>query len=244
MAKKWHLSLVVVCLVLGLLLATSFNTQERARKLSQTPRKQELIAKIRQLERERDAERSRIAELRSLVSERETRATSSEGNLGEYKRDLDLLKFEAGLTRVKGQGLHITLADNPEPPKGLPAGDVNNYIIHDYDLRQVVNALWSGGAEAISINGERLVNTTAVRCAGNTILVNSTRLASPYLISAIGDQKRMEEALKNTKEANNFMNEVARTFGLVATVERKSLVLPSYSGSLYFKESKVKEGVR
>ncbi len=227
-----------VYLVLGLLLATSFNAQEKARELSQTPRKQELISKIRRLEKERDAEKGRIEQFRKSLSGYERDAASSEGVLQTFNRDLNALKLEAGLTKVKGRGLKITLADNPKPPTGENV-NANNYIIHDYDLRTIVNSLWNGGAEAISINGQRLVATSAIRCAGNTILVNSNRLASPYVISAIGDPRKLEGALKESKEADKLLNDVAKAFGLVANTEVGSLALPAYEGGIYPKEGKV-----
>lgn len=241
MTRKWHLSLVVVCLALGLLLATSYSAQEKARILSQTPRKQELIARIRQLEKDRDAEKEKIDSLRGQLSDRQERAAASAGVLEDYNRGLDMLKFRAGLTKAIGPGLRVTIGDNPEPP----TGDANNYIVHDYDIRQIVNALWAGGAEAVAINGQRLVGTTAIRCAGSTILVNSTRLASPFVISAVGNQGDMEKSLRETKEASDFLNKVSKAFGLIATVERaSSLTLPLYEGSVYFKESNVLEGVK
>lgn len=241
MSRRWHLSLVLVCAVLGLLLATAFNTQEKARRLSQTPRKQELISKIRALEKEREKERDSIEKVRSSLAQYETKAAASAGNLQAFTKNLDALKFQAGLTKVKGPGLKITIADNPQPQPGDP----NNYIIHDYDVRQVVNALWNGGAEAMSINGKRLVASTAIRCAGNTILVNSNRLASPYIIEAVGDAGKLEEALKKQKESSTFFDEIAKTFGLVTIVERQgSMTLPAYEGSIFFTESKVVGGVR
>lgn len=239
MARRWHYSLAFVYLVLGLLLATSFNAQEKARELSQTPRKQELISKIHRLERERDEEKRRIEKYRESLNRYERAAAASEGVLQAFNRDLSVLKLEAGLTKVKGKGLRITLADNPKPPSGENT-NANNYIIHDYDLRTVVNSLWSGGAEAISINGQRLVSTSAIRCAGNTILVNSNRLASPYVISAIGDPQKLEDALKSSKETDKLMNEVAKAFGLVANVEKASILIPAYEGGIYSKEGKIK----
>ncbi|MHB0977625.1 MAG: DUF881 domain-containing protein [Candidatus Aquicultorales bacterium] len=199
------------------------------------------MERISKLEKERDEHRDKIAELRTTLSDREAKAAAGVGILESYNSSLNLLKFESGLTAVKGRGVKITLGDNPKPPPG----DANNYIIHDYDLRHVVYALWNGGAEAVSVNGQRLVGTSSIRCAGNTILVNSTRVASPFVVSAVGDEDSMVKALSQTPESKEFIDKIAKTFGLVAEVEEfDSISLPAYDGSVFFKESKIVEEAR
>lgn len=94
----------------------------------------------------------------------------------------------AGTIAVTGPGVELVVADAVEVPG---ADDVRASRVQDYDLQVVVNALWASGAEAITINGTRLTTTSAIRSAGDAILVGLTGLASPYTIAAIGDPQAL-----------------------------------------------------
>src|SRR5205814_4741992 len=90
----------------------------------------------------------------------------------------------AGLVAMRGPGLKVTLDDSKRVK--APTGNVNDLVIHSQDVQAVVNALWRAGAEAIAINGQRLVSTSAVLCVGNTLLLNGTVHSPPYVVVAIG----------------------------------------------------------
>lgn len=102
---------------------------------------------------------------------------------------LNSQKARAGLTKLSGPGVTVTLDDS----KNGPASD--DSIIHAPDLRDIVNLLWGSGAEAIQINSERIVTNSSIDCIVNTILVNNTHLTTPFVITALGDQKKMITAL-------------------------------------------------
>lgn len=108
------------------------------------------------------------------------------------KDQLEILKnakAKAGITALNGQGIILTLDDSKN---GVSSEDS---IVHAADLRDAVNLLWGSGAEAISINGQRIVVNTAIDCIVNTILVNDARIAAPFRIEAIGDQSYMYDNL-------------------------------------------------
>jgi uncharacterized protein YlxW (UPF0749 family) len=93
-----------------------------------------------------------------------------------------------------GKGVIVTIDDSNS---GAMGGDNKNlYIVHDEDLLRVVNELRAAGAEAISINGQRLTANSEIRCTGPTVVINETRLAAPFIISAIGNPQTMESSLK------------------------------------------------
>ena len=101
---------------------------------------------------------------------------------------------------MKGPGIIVTLNDSKLPyPKDMPPGVLPGMapenIIHDTDINQTVNELKTAGAEAISVNDQRLVATSPVRCAGPTVYVNNTMAAPPFVIKAIGDAKTLQAAL-------------------------------------------------
>lgn len=134
-----------------------------------------------------------------------------------------------GVTNLKGPGLIITLKDDPNASrKNLsPIDDVSNHIIHDSDLRAVVNALKNAGAEAISINGQRVVFPTAINCVGNVIKVNQEKVGTPFEILAIGFPERMDNALTMP---GGYL-EILEEYGIVVTVKRSDEVkIPKYNG--------------
>lgn len=241
MKRNWHLSITLVCIILGILLATSFNTQQRNREAINTLRKQDLIKTVRELEKSKARLESEIKDERAQIARYEELAAKNQGILSTYTKELEKVKMAAGLVQEKGPGIIVTLADNPQYPKDDP--NPNNYIIHDYDIRVVVNSLWGGGAKAISVNDQRLISTSAIRCAGTFILINSTRLSSPYIIKAIGDPERLENALNEDVNSRRFMNEIANFYGLKKSVTRSpSLVIKGYNGGLLVDKAKVVEG--
>ncbi len=109
--------------------------------------------------------------------------------------ELEELKYKTGLTEVKGPGVVVTLNDAEKLEEG---DNVLERLIHDRDVLHVINELRVAGAEAISINNERLIATSEQICAGPTIKINSNRYAVPYEIKAIGDPEQLSKALKES----------------------------------------------
>ena len=109
--------------------------------------------------------------------------------------------FTARSTRpVSGPGVQITLSD--APPGQIPEGATpNDLVIHQQDIEDTMNALWAGGAEAMTVQGVRITNRTVIRCIGNVILVDGTSYSPPYVIQAIGDP----DTLRATVTANPRM---------------------------------------
>ncbi len=227
---RGHVSLAFVLLILGLLLSTSFNTHRHLRRSTTELRKKGLIEVIRDLENDRDVLKDQLHDLSADISKFEERAAEQEGVLASFTGELKSQKLAAGFLSVVGPGVEVTLGDSPQIPAGK---DPSNYIIHDYDLRVVVNALWAGGAEAIAINNQRLISTSSIRCAGNTILVNYTRLASPYEVKAIGSPEKLIESLNQNYEVQPLIKGYAKALALsIETREVSKHKLPAYSGSI------------
>jgi len=237
---NWNFSIALVCLVLGLLIATSYTTQQRSREALNAPRKQDLIKTIHELENTRDELNSGIKEDREQLAKYEKLAAKQQGLLSTYTSDLEETKQAAGLTTVKGKGLVVTLADSPQYPKDERP---DNYIIHDYDIRLVVNSLRAGGAKAISINGQRLISTSSIRCAGGYVLVNTVRLVSPFTIKAVGEPEELTKALNDDGDTKRLLTDFASIYGLKITIEPKEeVIVPGYSGRLHLEYSKIIEG--
>jgi len=102
--------------------------------------------------------------------------------------------MNAGLVELIGPGVQITLDDSTRVATGEE--DPNNFFIHEQYIREILNALWNGGAEAIAVNGQRVTTHTEVFCGGSFIQINGTRQMPPYVIGAIGDSRNLSAALK------------------------------------------------
>ncbi len=222
-------ALVVVVVVLGFLVAVSFNTTSRL-VTARPQRVSDLVSVVRDMESQRAELQDRYSELREKMDTLERNAAEDSGVRSSFTQELERVRQSAGLSAVVGPGVKIVLADAHEVD---PDNDPNDYLIHDSDLTAVVNALFAGGAEAIDVNGERLVSTTPIRCAGTTILVNSARLGSPYTISAIGDSGALESFALSDPVASLVFGPYKTQYGLEASISRvDELRVAAYRGSM------------
>jgi uncharacterized protein YlxW (UPF0749 family) len=166
------------------------------------------------------AEDARVRRLQAEVRSLQERLADI-GATGAEARGLDeavrALAVEAGGSALEGPGVTVTLDDSSAGRS--PTGDPNDLIVHERDIQTVVNALWAAGAEAIALNGERLTSLSAVRCAGNTLLLHGSLHSPPYRLAAIGDPDRLVTALLGQPGMGRLVDAV-RAFGLVLEVER------------------------
>lgn len=135
----------------------------------------------------------------------------------------------AGLSAVQGRGLIVTLRD---AAKRLDDVDPDLLVIHQQDVQSVVNALWRGGAEAIMIMDQRLIASSAVKCVGNTLLLQGKLYSPPYRIQAIGDAERLQAAL-DSEAGVQLLKDLARVYGIGYDVETSPLIrMPEFTGPL------------
>lgn len=123
----------------------------------------------------------------------------SGGDLDKLRERVNGLEPATGLTAVEGPGIRVALSDAPDAGKD-PDIDGNIQVVHQQDIQAYVNALWAGGAEAISLQGQRLIGTTGIRCVGNVVVLDDVPYAPPYVIEAVGDISGMEQALATSPE--------------------------------------------
>lgn len=180
--KHAKIMLVLVFAVLGFMLATQIKTTERQKTIN-VQRAEELTERLRVVEQQRD----------DLAREVEKLQKESGGDQ-IMENEMERLREFAGEVALEGKGIQLILDDSKVSAQ--VGENPNLYIIHDDDLLRVINELRAAGAEAISINGERLVSTSEIRCAGPTLSVNNNRSAPPYVILAIGNPSNLASALK------------------------------------------------
>jgi uncharacterized protein YlxW (UPF0749 family) len=168
-------------------------------------------------------------------------AAGSDRRITAAQRSAQALALGAGLTPVTGPGLSVSLDDasRGDQQRDLDAGaSPDDIVIHQQDVQGVVNALWAGGAEAMTIMGERVIATTAVKCVGNTLLLHGRVFGPPFVVTAIGDAARLRRALDADPDVQLFQQYVV-AYGLGYRVQAASRVtLPGYDGPLQLSAAK------
>ena len=224
MHKVKTVSMLLAALALGFLVSLrwSADPNRAASSLDQVSHT------IRRLELEQEDLKQAVGRLRQRLNNRQQETAASPARLEDLRNELVLQKVRAGLVDVRGPGIRVTLNDSERSF----AGSEDQLLIHDYDLRDVISVLWLAGAEAISVNGERVVGTTSIYCVGSTIMVNDTRLSPPYEVSAIGDSVRLQDHFWNP----GYLTELkarAERYGLqFEPIRAEGLTIPAYRGSL------------
>ncbi len=182
-----------------------------------------------------------IASQADIIEAFRNKAAQGDDYASVLNEKLTNAELYAGLTKVTGKGVTVTLKDVELTKEMKESGLYNNYgIVHDVNIRTFINELKAAGAEAISVNGERIVAMSEVRCVGPTIMINGDRVASPFVIKAIGNPKNLESALTINGGA---VEEATKIYGISVTVEQKDkLTIDEFLGSTHMEYAKtVKE---
>ncbi len=178
---KGKILVALVFMVLGFMLSVQYKTTEQQRSI-RMERVEDLSERLKTMENEN----KKLQEEIEILRQHDADKADDPGK--------ERLKIMAGNTPVEGKGIEIILNDSNIPKKANE--NPNLYIIHDEDLLRVLNELRAAGAEAISLNDQRIVAMSEVRCAGPTVSVNNVRSAPPYVIKAIGSPKTLDSALR------------------------------------------------
>jgi uncharacterized protein YlxW (UPF0749 family) len=220
-----RLATAAVCLLAGLLVAVS---ALNARGTDLRPGRNTDLVSLVQSQSRRNVDLGReLAALRQDVDR------FGEGRAAEpgLQPRLDEQSNLAGLRPVAGPAVTVTLSDAPESVAS-DGVDEDLLVVHQQDIQSVVNALWSGGAEAMTIQGQRVITTTGVKCVGNTVVLHGIPYAPPYVISAMGDQQRLRSALNRSPAVTIYQQYVdAYGLGYAERLEPKTQ-FPAYRGAL------------
>jgi len=229
LVKGFQWALALVGLVLGIMLAFQFRVTKEINKTEPIQRAQRVSAEVSQLKKDRDSLQARVGELRATLDQLPAGPRDS-----ELKEELDMARVLAGVTELSGPGVEVTLNDSNISLK--PGDNPNLYVLHDEDVLRVLNEIRAAGAEAISINGQRLLSNTEIRCTGPTIVLNKNkRLAPPYVITAIGNPDTLEGSIK----MKGGVAETLQFWGIQVGVKKiPQVTVPPYSGGISFDYAK------
>ncbi len=227
-----RIATVVVCVVAGFMMATSALA---ARGNDLRPARTTELAELVRAEADRADQLARTAsDLRAEVDA----LTRAETGGGPAASDLRAAAERADSVAVTGPALTVTLTDAPASVQ--PAGvDADLLVVHQQDIQAVVNALWEGGAEAMTIQGQRVSSRTGIKCVGNTVVLHGVPYAPPYRITAIGDVGSLEESLRGS-EYLRLYRQYVDAYRLGYDVARAGRVeMPAYAGPAEFTHAEV-----
>lgn len=213
----------ILCLIFGILISAQWRsipqrvTNPIAPYVSLKDAKESLYEEQAQLKNE-------IAELQKSIEENQKNSENTSLTKIELV-ELQTKRAQAGLTKLNGPGIIINLDDS----KSSPATEES--IVHAADIRDIFNLLWGSGAEAISINDQRVVANTAVDCIVNTILINNIRISAPFRIESIGDRDNMYQRMTDPNILSDIYQRRSES-GLVFDVSKNSdITVPIFDGS-------------
>ncbi|WP_225626667.1 DUF881 domain-containing protein [Streptomyces werraensis] len=216
----------------GLLFFVSFDTAKGT-----NIRTDASLLKLSDLIHERSRKNAELDESNGALREDiEALAERDDGSTEAEDARLADLEKRAGTQKLKGEAITVTLNDAPPDATaklpGYPEPQPDYLVIHQQDLQAVVNAMWQGGAEGIQVMDQRLISTSAVRCVGNTLILQGRVYSPPYTITAVGDPKKLKKALAASPAIQNYMVYV-NVYGLGWEVEDEgTTTLPGYSGTV------------
>ena len=230
------ITLGIVCLVLTIAISVQIKTMKGtsstvSKRFSEDNLRDEVLKWKEKYETETlnlDNAEKRLATVREESTKNDTTASAKE-------EQITLNNNLLGITDVEGKGIEIIVKDNSSitsETRGV-LDDISNYIVHDNDLRNIVNELKNAGAEAISINGQRIVSTTAITCIGNVIKINDEKVTSPFVIKAIGFPERFETLSRSGGILDNLDDYLE-----ISTRKLDNVKIPKYTGVIASKYMK------
>ena len=220
-----YTSIGIAAFFLAVMITAQVTTMSKSEEVLKGKREGELADSLVSLQRDYDELKAKYDESQEIVEEYQTNSATNDSLIASMKNQINTLSLLAGTTDVQGEGIIITLYD----------GNNSGSLVHDSDVLTVVNELRVAGAEAISVNDQRIITTSAIRCVGSVIQVNYQKVAAPFEIKAIGNAQYLESELT----IKNGVVDVLNGYGLKVTLTRESdIKIPKYDGVLSFNFAK------
>ncbi|GAB2959203.1 DUF881 domain-containing protein [Streptomyces heilongjiangensis] len=213
---------LAVGLVLAALVVTVGAAQARISAPVMAKEREELIDRIQQQTAAADKLEDSVDDLRDDVSARQREALKDGGS-----RQDDLVGILSGAVEVHGPGVKLVVNDSKDASQGGDGGprETSGFSdtgrVRDRDMQRVVNGLWESGAEAVSINGQRLTALSAIRAAGDAILVDNKPLVPPYTVLAVGDGQRLSTRFQNSPDGL-YLHALQENFGIRTSISAES----------------------
>ncbi len=228
-----------LCFALGLTLSLQLRSASIGRKMvsdAEKAEKEYLLSLQNEIDNQKainEGLNKKIVQYTEDIEEYKQKANDVDGYTELITGQLDRAMLAAGLTEVTGPGIEVRVTDNDSELTASVDG-MNLHVVHQEDLLKIVNELCDADAEAVSINGERLIANSEIRCAGSTVSVNNRRYSAPFIIRAIGNPENLAGAL-------NMRDGVVDSLSKWLNIEiskKDSIVIPAYVGTIEYKYAK------
>lgn len=234
--KQIAITLGIMCFLLTIAICVQIKTMDSANStVSKTLSDNGLRDEVLKMKEKYDTSYSELEDAQKKLEEVRQTATQNDTTATAKEKELKDNNMLLGNTDVEGEGVEVILQDAPNTGNALNPSD---RLIHFSDIQWVVNELKNAGAEAIEVNGQRIVNTSAITCEGNIIKINGEKVGSPFIIKAIGEKYLLYSALERSGSYLDWI----RDYGNIAKVTKLDNVkIQKYSGVLpheYMKENK------
>ncbi|MGL4791667.1 MAG: DUF881 domain-containing protein, partial [Anaerotignaceae bacterium] len=230
------ISVTLLCVILGGIIGIQFKTVKTQADTSDIERVSEISQKLNNALSENESLKEKIKENEKKVEEYEKYISEENGSVNIVIEENNYLKMRTGMVALEGRGITVTVDDSKKAGQANSGGSTSNFLVHAEDMLTIINELNVGGAEAISINGQRLISTSAIRCAGSVVNVNDVKIAAPFVISAIGDPDILEAALIFPGGVVDSL----KIWSIEVTIKKLEKVqVPAYNQSISFKEATV-----
>ena len=222
---KIYFIIFIISLVLSMVFTSLIKTNNSMIGSSISPEINELRDKLfREQEIGKNLQQQITLQEKIIDKHREDIAKTDK-RLQELKNEISENNIKLGYTELTGKGIRITLKDGED--KKIKTDDPTQMIVHDTDILDIVNVLRNAGAEAISVNGQRIVQKTPISCIGTVIKINDEKVGAPYVISAIGNQDYLESAIN----IPGGVAKILEKYGISLTLERvNNIKIPKYKG--------------
>ena len=230
--RKAQLSIGFVCMILSFFIVLQLKTvKNNTVNTYPTQIRVEQSQELLRLEKEKnEALYKQVMEYKDEIAEYQSQVDADEILI----KDLRNAEIVAGMVSVQGPGLMITVNDG-DVASNINI-DENLYVVHQDDILRILNELRSAGAEALSVNDQRVLATSEIRCAGNTVSINNTRTAAPFVIKAIGDPEQLESGIKMR---GGIFDDLSPWINIELKKVADNIVIPAYAGKIEFKHAKI-----
>ena len=222
----------IMFFILGVIIAIQYKTVKESNTFIGTTENSSLKTEVLKWKEKYEQKYEELENKEEKLEEQKKIITERDSESNDLQKELIKLNSLIGTIDVKGNGVILVLEDNKNVTReniGI-LENISDYIIHDSDLLTIVNVLKNAGAEAISINDERVINSTSIECDGSVILINNNKISSPFTIKAIGSQETIMGALRIP---GGFV-ETLQAYGLVSSIKKQNnITIYKYSGVIY-----------
>ncbi len=234
MKNKNNIALVIgiMCLILTYGIVVQVRTVERTgTTVSTSAKENELRDSVLKLKEKYDNLYNQLEEAEKQLEIQRNNATKNNGELEKIEESIKEGNKSLGLTEVTGSGVIVRLNDNQKISANMWFADPKLLIVHDTDIIRVVNELKNAGAEAISINEQRIISTSAIECDGNVVKVNGVKIGAPFEIKAIGFQ----EMLMGLNRFGGYLDYLREDRYLEVTIKKEDdIIIPKYTGVIKY----------